>query len=69
MGWRMGRSPPVVSFLSQPEVRGSATARGSDATARATVGRTTAAAAKAGGGARCYFRRSAAFFTIAGGVW
>ena len=47
-----------------------ADARGSDATARATVGRTTAAASEGPmAAARCYFRRSAAFFTIAGGVW
>ena len=47
-----------------------ADARGSDATARATVGRTTAVPSEAPmTAARCYFRSSAAFFTIAGGVW
>ena len=47
-----------------------ALARGSGATARATVGRTTAAEGEGPMAAgRCYFRRSAAFFTIAGGVW
>jgi hypothetical protein len=39
--------------------------RGSDASARATVGRTAAARDRDG---RCYFRSSAAFFTISGGV-
>jgi hypothetical protein len=47
-----------------------ARARGSGATARATVGRTTAAESEEPTTtARCYLRSSDAFFTIAGGVW